>query len=179
MSISSFESAGSTSVLEKSYNIQLAVLLFLVVLDQLVTPFVWNFSEYLSYSKKEKLWYSPLSSVLSNLVQVWTFSFIGLITWFDWKICHNELTMWFPKGRYRKPGSYIFDFVLGGRGDWIRKIWSDTVLLWYVVYEKVYDSAPNFVWIDLRVSRSWDLLFCFLSTVFFIFAEVFHKQLYL
>ena len=76
--------------------------------------------------------------------------------------------MWFPKGRYRKPGSYIFDFVLGGRGDWIRKIWSDTVLLWYVVYEKVYDSAPNFVWIDLRVSWSWGILFYFLSTVFYL-----------
>ena len=76
------------------------------------------------------------------------------------------MIMWFPKGRCRNPGSYILDFVLAGRGAWIWKSWSGTVLLWYVVYEKVYDSAPNFVWIDLRVSRSWDLLFCFLSTVY-------------
>ena len=33
---------------------------------------------------------------------------------------------------------------------------------------EVCDSAPNFVWIDLRVSRSWGLLFCFLSTVFYL-----------
>ena len=44
--------------------------------------------------------------------QVWTFSLIGLITWFDWKTHHNEMTAWFPKGKYSKLGSYIFDFVL-------------------------------------------------------------------
>ena len=29
--------------------------------------------------------------------QVSTFSFVGLITCFDWKTDHNEMTMWFPK----------------------------------------------------------------------------------
>ena len=85
------------------------------------------------YRKKEKLWYSPLSCFV-NQVQVWTFCFIDLITWFDWKSHHNEMNMWFPKGRHRKPGSYILDFVLAGQGAWIRKIWSGTVLRWYVAY---------------------------------------------
>ena len=36
---------------------------------------------------------------------------------------------------------------------------------------EVCDSAPNFVWIDLRASRSWGLLFCFLITVFHLHGE--------
>ena len=114
--ISSFE---KVALLPKSYKIQLAVLLFLVVLDQLVTPSVWNFSEHLIERKKSfgaHLWVLSVWFVIVN--QVWTFSFIGLITWFDWKTHHNEMTMWFPKGRYRKPGSYILDFVL----DWKRSL---------------------------------------------------------
>ena len=36
----------------------------------------------------------------------------------------------------------------------------------------ICDSAPNFVWIDLRVSRSWGLLFCFLSTALYLHGGV-------
>ena len=37
------------------------------------------------YRSKEKLWYSTFCwSCLVN--QYWTFSFIGLMTWFDWKL---------------------------------------------------------------------------------------------
>ena len=107
MPISSFEKA---AILPKSYKIQLAVLLFLVVLDQLVTPSIWNFSEHLIERKKALV--LTFEFYFVNQVQVWTFSFIGLITWFDWKTHHNEMTMWFPKGKYRKPGCYILDFVL-------------------------------------------------------------------
>ena len=43
-----------------------------------------------------KLWYSPFAFCLPCLVnQVWTFSFIGFVTWFNWKSHH--LTMWFQK----------------------------------------------------------------------------------
>ena len=93
------------ALLLKSYKIQLAVLLFLVVLDQLVTPSVWNFSEHLIERKKSfgaHLWVLSVWFVIVN--QVWTFSLIGLITWFDWKTHHNEMTMWFQIGRCRKPG---------------------------------------------------------------------------
>ena len=96
MSISTFEKA---ALLLKSYKIKLVVLLFLVFfLDQLVTPSVWNFLEHLIERKKSfrtHLWVMFVN-------QVWSFSFIGLIIWFDWKTHHNEMTMWFPKGRYSK-----------------------------------------------------------------------------
>ena len=88
MPILSLEKA---ALLLKSYKIQLAVLLFLV-LDQLVTPFIWNFSENLIERKKR------------FFNQVWTSSFVGLITWFVWKTNLDEMTMWFPKARYSKLG---------------------------------------------------------------------------
>ena len=100
MPISSFEKA---ALLPKIYKIQLAVLLFLVVLDQLVHPLRLNFSEHLI----ERTLVLTFEFCFVNQVQVWTFSFIGLITWFNWKTHHNEMTMWFPKDRYWKPGSYI------------------------------------------------------------------------
>ena len=88
MPISSFEKA---ALLPKIYKIQLAVLLFLVVLDQLVTPSVWHFSENLSYRKKEKLWYSPLSSVLLtkfkfglSVSSVWSPGLIEKLTIMKW-----------------------------------------------------------------------------------------------
>ena len=88
MPILSLEKA---ALLLKSYKIQLSVLLFLV-LDQLVTPFIWNFSENLIERKKR------------FFNQVWTSSFVGLITWFVWKTNLDEMTMWFPKARYSKLG---------------------------------------------------------------------------
>ena len=100
--ISSFEKA---ALLPKSYKIQLAFLLFLVALDQLVTPSVLHFSEHLHLIERRKSFGTHLWVLFFNQVQVWTFSFIGLITWFAWKTHHNEMTPWFPKGRYRKPGS--------------------------------------------------------------------------
>ena len=51
------------ALLSKNCKIQLAGLLFLVVLDQLVTPFIWNFSEKL-IERKKIFGYSPVSSVL-------------------------------------------------------------------------------------------------------------------
>ena len=47
ISNASFETA---ELLLKSYKIQLAVLLFLVVLDNLIIPLVLNFSEHLKKS---------------------------------------------------------------------------------------------------------------------------------
>ena len=105
------------ALLLKSYKIQLAVLLFLVVLDQLVTPSVWHFSENLSYRKKEKLWYSPLSSVLLTkfkfglwISSVWSPGLIEKLTIMKWPCDFQKVP------RYKKPGSYILDFVLAGRG---------------------------------------------------------------
>ena len=97
---SSFEKA---ALLPKSYKIQPTLLLFLVVLDQLVILSVWNFSEHLK--KERKALVLTFEFCFVNQVQVWTLNFIGLITWFDWKTHHNEMTMWFTKGRYSKPGS--------------------------------------------------------------------------
>ena len=51
------------ALLPKSYKIQLAVLLFLVVLDEMSNPLHLKFLR-TPYRKKEKLWYSPVSSVL-------------------------------------------------------------------------------------------------------------------
>ena len=96
MPISSFEKA---ALLLKSYKIEVAVLLFLV-LDQLVTPFIWNFSENLT-ERKQRFGTHRLV-LFSN--QVWTSSFIGLITWFVLKTYLDEMTMWFPKARYSKLG---------------------------------------------------------------------------
>ena len=96
MPILSLEKA---ALLLKSYKIQLAVLLFLV-LDQLVTPFIWNFSENLIERKKR---FGTHRWVLF-FNQVWTSSFVGLITWFVWKTSLDEMTMWFPKARYSKLG---------------------------------------------------------------------------
>ena len=70
-----------------------------------------------------ELWIFFLSSVIFSIKkvsfpaktavnQVWTFSFISLITWCDWKTHHIEMTTLFPKGRYSKRGGYILDFVL-------------------------------------------------------------------
>ena len=131
---SSFEKA---ALLPKSYKIQPALLLFLVVLDQLVILSVWNFSEHLIERKVLTL-VLTFKFCFVNQVQAWTFSFIDLITWFDWKTHHNEMTMWFPKGRYRKPGSYILDFVLDWKRSLIRKLWSGTVLLINKFYIKKY-----------------------------------------
>ena len=56
MPISNFEKAAA--FLLKSYKIQLAVILFLDVLDQLVTPpFEISQNTLYIYRKKEKLWY--------------------------------------------------------------------------------------------------------------------------
>ena len=65
---SSFE---ETALRLKSYKIQLAVLLFLVVLDQLVNPSVWNLQNTLAYRMKEKLWYLPFCSVLLTNFGPW------------------------------------------------------------------------------------------------------------
>ena len=127
MPISSFEKA---ALLPKIYKIQLAVLLFLVVLDQLVHPLRLNFSEHLI----ERTLVLTFEFCFVNQVQVWTFSLIGLITWFNWKTHHNEMTMWFPKDRYWKPGSYILDFALDEEPK-SEKLEVELFWLWYVAYQ--------------------------------------------
>ena len=121
MPISSFEKA---ALLLKSYKIQLAVLLFLV-LDQLVTLFVWNFSEYLI--ERKALVYSPLSTVLLtkfglSVSSVWSPGLIEKLTLMKWP-CD-----------LRKVGTarYMHSWLCFRRGVWIRKIWSGAVLFCYV-----------------------------------------------
>ena len=69
---------------------KLAFLLFLVGLDQLVTPSVWNFSEHQN-RKKENVWHSPLSSVLLtkfkfalSVSSVWSPGLIEKLTIMKW-----------------------------------------------------------------------------------------------
>ena len=126
-----------TSYLNKK---QFPTLLLLLILQS--TPASKNFSEHLTERKKSfgltfEFW---LLSVLLTKSEIWTLSFIGLITWFDWKTHHNEMTMWFLQGWYSKLGSELATFLtlFCGRGAWIRKIWSGTILLSYVQISVAY-----------------------------------------
>ena len=128
MPISSFEKA---ALLLKSYKIQLAVLLFLV-LDQLVTLFVWNFSEYLI--ERKALVYSPLSTVLLtkfglSVSSVWSPGLIEKLTIMKWPCDFQKV------GAGSQVATFLTSWLCFGWGAWIRKIWSGTVLLWYVAYQ--------------------------------------------
>ena len=116
MPISNFEKAAA--FLLKSYKIQLAVILFLDVLDQLVTPpFEISQNTLYIYRKKEKLWYLWLwvPTVLLtkfglSVSSVWSPGLIEKLTIMKWPCDFQKVP------RYKKPGSYILDFVLAGRG---------------------------------------------------------------
>ena len=116
MPISNFEKAAA--FLLKSYKIQLAVTLFLDVLYQLVTPpFEISQTTLYIYRKKEKLWYLWLwvPTVLLtkfglSVSSVWSPGLIEKLTIMKWPCDFQKVP------RYKKPGSYILDFVLAGRG---------------------------------------------------------------
>ena len=94
-----------TALLPKSYKIQIAVL-FVCCFRSVSNPHHFKFLRTPYNRKKEKIWYSPVSSVLLTKFRFLSVSSVSiLINWFDWKAHHNEMTMWFPKGRCSKPGS--------------------------------------------------------------------------
>ena len=102
------------ALLLKSHKIQLAILLFLVVLDLLVTPSVWNFAEHLIERKKSfGHWHSPLTFEYCFVNQkfglsvssVWSPGLIEKLTISKWPCDFQKV------GTASQVASYILDFV--------------------------------------------------------------------
>ena len=137
MPISNFEKAAA--FLLKSYKIQLAVILFLDVLDQLVTPpFEISQNTLYIYRKKEKLWYLWLwvPTVLLtkfglSVSSVWSPGLIEKLTIMKWPCDFQKV------GTGSQVATFLTLFWIG-KGAWIRKLWSGTVLLINKFYIKKY-----------------------------------------
>ena len=94
----------------RSYKIKLAAYLFLVVLNQLVTLSMRNFSKYLIQRKKGFGRYSVLSSVLLtkfglSVSSVWSPGLIEKLTISKWPCDFQKV------GTASQVASYILDFV--------------------------------------------------------------------
>ena len=97
------------TLLPKSYKIQLAVLSFFVVLDQLVTPSIWNISEHLIERKKNfelTCEFCFLTKFRLSVSSVWSPGLIEKLTIMKWPCDFQKVET------ASQVASYIFDILL-------------------------------------------------------------------
>ena len=120
----------------RSNKIKLAAYLFLAVLNQLVILSMRNFSKHLIERKKGFGRYSVLSSVLLtkfglSVSSVWSPGLIEKLTIMKWPCDFQKV------GTGSQVATFLTLFWIG-KGAWIRKLWSGTVLLINKFYIKKY-----------------------------------------
>ena len=150
MPISNFEKAAA--FLLKSYKIQLAVILFLDVLDQLVTPpFEISQNTLYIYRKKEKLWYLWLwvPTVLLtkfglSVSSVWSPGLIEKLTIMKWPCDFQKV----GTASHSQVAFYILDFVLDEEEPESEKIQVELFCFDMLLIIKVYIKKYILCWLN-------------------------------